>query len=185
MARQRLRGQFAPEYDELTQHFANDAAIGIQASETWLDAIAAFEKAAELYGKDEMHIYGITATEDELASELFSSFGGFFHHAYREHDYLVGRQKAQEFLARLNNPEALAQGDGLGPVRYQPLTIPPLPDLGKIKIADLDKEERKELRERILSRASRALEEAGISSMVVAPLRIFVLRPKLNKLLAL
>ncbi|HEV2803555.1 MAG TPA: patatin-like phospholipase family protein [Chthoniobacterales bacterium] len=182
-ARTRLREQFSREYAELTASFA-EGAVGNEAANTWLDAIMAFEKAAELHGKDEMHIYGITATDDELSGELLSAFGGFFDHRYREHDYLVGRKKAQEFLAKLNGPGALATTDGLGPIRFTPGSIPPI-SAQPVRMKDLDKERRKQFVERILSRASRGLEEAGLPSVIVAPLRIFFLRPKLNKLLEL
>jgi len=82
--------QFQKEYDELVNAQHGDTT----AANTWIDCILAFETAANLGERDEMVIYGITATEDELASSKFESFLGFFDQAYRDHDYDVGRKRA-------------------------------------------------------------------------------------------
>jgi len=44
-----------------------------------------------------MKIYSIIASDSELASTGLVAFAGFFDRRCREHDYLVGRQKAQAF----------------------------------------------------------------------------------------
>jgi hypothetical protein len=179
--RERLRGQFDPEYKELVAA----PGLGAAAADTWLDSILAFEKAAELHSKDEMHIYGITATQDQLASELVFSFAGFLDHRLREHDYIVGRCRAQKFLSDLNTSAQQPNDPGLGPIRYRPQALPVLPALGNIRLKDIDRDKRVALRDRLLGRVSRMLEQFGAPGWIVAPLRWWFLRPKADKYLDL
>ena len=65
-----------------------------------IDSILVLETAAELNLKDEMYIYGITATNQELAGGGMFAFVGFFDLILRQHDYNLGRQKARAFLAQ-------------------------------------------------------------------------------------
>jgi hypothetical protein len=179
--RSRLRILFADDVAEIETKLGAD---GPKAAGVWLDSMLAFERAAELDDKDEMKIYGITASTDELASDLISSFGGFFERSFREHDYLVGREKARAFL----NGQALGQAKPgeLGPIHYpNPPAIPPRQDLGKTQLKDLPKNQRIELRERLLARLSESLKELKVPGIAIPPLRWWVVRPMLNKQLGL
>jgi hypothetical protein len=179
--RNRLRILFADDIAEIETKLGAD---GPQAASVWLDSMLAFERAAELDDKDEMKIYGITATSDELASDLISSFGGFFERSFREHDYIVGREKARAFLD--GQAPGKAQAGEIGPIHYaKPPAIPPRQNLGKTQLKDLPRKQREELRERLLARASESLKELHVPGIAIAPLRIFVLRPMLNKPLGL
>jgi Patatin-like phospholipase len=179
--RNRLRELFKDDIKEIEETLGAD---GPQAAQVWLDSMLAFERAAELDKKEEMKIYGITASTEELASDLISSFGGFFERRFREHDYLVGREKARAFLDSQAPGKAVAQE--IGPIFYQnPPAIPARSDLGKTQLKDLPKKQREELRERLLARASESLKELNVPSLAVPPLRWWVLRPMLNKTLGL
>src|SRR5215467_13197210 len=67
----------------------------------WIDTILVLETAADLGDRDEMVIYGITAKPDELAGAGIAAFAGFFDQRFREHDYNLGRQHAQDFFDKL------------------------------------------------------------------------------------
>jgi hypothetical protein len=179
--RNRLGILFADDIAEIKTKLGAD---GSQAASVWLDSMLAFERAAELDDKDEMKIYGITATTDELASDLISSFGGFFERSFREHDYLVGREKARAFL--VGQAPGNAKAGEIGPIHYaNPPPIPPRQNLGKTQLKDLPEKQRVELRERLLARLSESLKELHVPSFAIPPLRWWVLRPMLNKPLGL
>ena len=103
------------------------------------DAVLAFETAAGLGARDVMTIYGITATQNELAGAGLQSFLGFFDQRFRDHDYDVGRTHAREVLT---NP-ALASPNALGPFRYTGSEIRPIDSrldglkLSQVPLADL------------------------------------------------
>ena len=106
-AQQRIEKQYASELRSLA---------GIPgAASAFRDSMLAFETAAGLGARDTMQIYGITSTSRELAGASLQAFLGFFDMEYRQHDYDVGRTKAQKTLQQLRN--------GLGPIRYQPSPI--------------------------------------------------------------
>jgi predicted acylesterase/phospholipase RssA len=175
-ARQRLREQFAQEYDDL-------ASMSQQTADVWIDSIVVLETAAELGPKDEMTIYTITARSDELAGELFYSFGGFFEQRLREYDYQLGRYCARRFLQgpALNSPGQI------GPIRYAPTdSLPgPNPQIGQITMGQLDHQRREELRDHIMNRLSLLLEEAGVNAFLRWPVLQFLVRPRVNKALEL
>lgn len=179
--RQRLRVSFGDEVRQIEQGLGAD---GPAAAAAWLDAMLAFERAAELDDKEEMRIYGVTATTNELASDLIASFGGFFEKRFREHDYLVGRKKAREFL--LSQGPGKAGPDDIGPIHYpNPPAIPGHANLGGVGVSALSKEQREKLRERLLERVSESLKELGVPGIAIAPLRWWVLGPMLSKQLGL
>ena len=103
------------------------------------DAVLAFETAAGLGARDVMTIYGITATQNELAGAGLQSFLGFFDQRFRDHDYDVGRTHAREVLTNL----ALASPNALGPFRYTGSEIRPIDSrldglkLSQVPLADL------------------------------------------------
>src|SRR5262249_11474897 len=113
--RTRVAKQFQPEYDLLTQK------QGKPVADVFVDTLLVLETAAQLATRDEMKIYGIPASDAELAGAQLFAFAGFLDRTYRDHDYDVGRQKAQAFLqnAALNAPGEL------GPIRYTPQALRP------------------------------------------------------------
>lgn len=167
-ARTRLRQQYAQEYQTLP--------TGVR--ETWIDVLLTLETAAGLGNRDEMNIYGITASADELASSDLVAFAGFFDRRYREHDYDVGRRKTQEFLA---NPGAL------GPLRFTPEPIRPIDSsLNGLKLENMDRDVRLLVRDRICDRAKEIMKEAGIRLFLARQaIAIALIRPELSKLLKL
>jgi len=103
------------------------------------DAVLAFETAAGLGARDHMTIYGVTATESELASAGLQAFLGFFDQRFRDHDYDLGRKHARAVLT----DAALAQAGALGPLRYVPGAIRPIDSrldglkMSQVPVADL------------------------------------------------
>lgn len=176
--RERLKISYAKEiYDIKT-------ALGEDAAQIWLDSVLAFERAAELDDKEQMIIYGVTASEKELASDLIYYFGGFFGRKFRDHDYCVGRQKAREFL------KGQASGNGgtkeIGPIHYpNPTKIPQRDPLGENTLKDLPEKERMQLRERLIARVSESLGTLGVPGWTLPLVRRFVLRKILSKPLGL
>ncbi len=84
------------------------------APEAYRDAVLAFETSAGLGARDYMTIYGITATDKQLAGAGIEAFLGFFDQRFRDHDYDVGRSHARQVL---QDPALSAPGE-LGPIRY-------------------------------------------------------------------
>jgi hypothetical protein len=129
-----------------------------------------------------MTIYGITADDSELAgSELFA-FAGFFDRRYRDHDYDVGRMKAQAFLA---NPGKL------GPVNYTPESIRTLDTtLDGLKLERMDRDTRIAVRDRLRDRAHTILQEIGVNPWLIGgavreAIDLALIKPQLDKLLKL
>ena len=154
----------------------------------WIDVVLALETAAQLSNREEMAIYGITASNSELASSDLSSFGGFFDRRYRDHDYDLGRAKARQFLEdpKLNDPGQL------GPIRYpnaEPLRAID-PQFDGLTLERMAEGPRKEVRDRLASRAHDILAQfhigsgpfAGIVRTVIVEALV---KPQLNKLLKL
>ena len=93
----RLKEQFKEEYQELANLGEDGEAIAI----SWLKAVQALEKAANLGSKELLVVYAITAKDGELAGERLSAFGGFFDKKFRKYDYYIGRAKAVDFLKEI------------------------------------------------------------------------------------
>jgi hypothetical protein len=171
-ARSRLRKQFDADYNSLP--------AGVR--DTWIDSILTLEKAANLSDRDEMTIFGITADTTELASTELWAFSGFFDRSYRDHDYDIGRRKAQNFL---NDPGAL------GPIRYTAEPINPIdPALNGLKLEDMDHDVRTTVRDRLRDRAHEIMKEAGIDPFLVGgavreAIDLAFIKPQLDKLLKL
>jgi hypothetical protein len=132
-AQARIAAQYASEITELSTTPGQ--------AEAFRDAVLAFESAAGLGARDFMTIYGITATDTELAGAGLRAFLGFFDQTFRDHDYDVGRAHARQVLT---NPE-LANSGGIGPIMYAGSAIRPIDArLDGLKMsgapaADLDK----------------------------------------------
>jgi hypothetical protein len=113
-AKQRIAKQYIVEMDALGG--------GSRQALAFRDAVLAFETAAGLGARDLMTIYGVTATDTQLAGAGLQAFLGFFDQRFRDHDYDVGRSHARDVLTdpTLGNPGAI------GPVRYSPSQIRPI-----------------------------------------------------------
>lgn len=182
-AQQRLKIQFQDEYSILS-------AIDQASADNWIDAILTFETAADIGDKDIMQIFGITATEDELAGSKLEGFIGFFDQKYRDHDYDVGRTKAREFI---HNSASL----GLIFSNYPALGAPIPPSqpwmnirsidhsLDGLELAQVSEDMRKSFRDRLSDRADDFLSEIGIPWAGREAIDLFLIKPKLNKLLGL
>jgi hypothetical protein len=127
-----------------------------------------------------MFICSITADPSELASSGVSAFLGFFDQSYRDHDYDVGRTKAQEFLKKPPGQ--------LGPIRWTPAE--PIraidPDLNGLTLDQVDRRTREQVRDRLRSRAHEILAELGVpTALVREAIDLALIRPQLDKLLKL
>lgn len=176
--RARLRTQFAAQYQSLQ-------AISQQAADAWIDAILIFERAASLPDKDEMQIFGITASADELAGDQLCAFSGFFDQKLRDNDYDVGRQKTREFVATINNDPR----NPLYPIHYTPDPNQQItgidPALGISGVADLPHQLRVKLRDQIKNRVGETLTEMGFNAVVRLGIEAFFIDKKLNQWLEL
>ena len=197
-ARARLRQQFKNESHELLK-------IATATEKAWIDSILVLETAAQLNLKDEMYIYGITATNQELAGGGMFAFLGFFDLTLRQHDYNLGRQKARAFLAQHRNrtPAGVAGSaeppPDIGPVRYDPAdTIPDVPvpqrnpTTGDVLISGLDPGVRTRLLETASQRVNTLLRDVLASlrlpKLLIGPLCWFLalaIKGEIRKRLAL
>jgi hypothetical protein len=181
-ARDRLRHQYSDEFTMLTKGPAGAAAA-------FIDAILTLEKSANLENHEEMVIYGITASDDELAGDPLFAFLGFFDQKYRDHDYDLGRQKARDFIDRLNVAAAApgAKTPSLGPINHAPwpdqIVIDPA--LGKATVTDLSESLRKQFKTQLNDRAFTLTTELGMPWAVREGVEDFFTLPHLNKLLGL
>jgi predicted acylesterase/phospholipase RssA len=171
----RLTSQFQQEYQQLNNQ------LGTAAADAWIEAILVLETAANIGAYDEMEVLGITATDAELASSALTAFMGFFDQRYRDHDYDVGRQKAQ---TALQNP---AQLGGLGPfVNYQPSPIRPIDaSLNGLTMAKADPQVVGNVRDRLEDSIKSLLSEAGVNSFELELAGPTIIKPAINKLLGL
>lgn len=173
---ERLQQQFAPEYRDLL------GKRGKPAANAFIDTLLTLETAAQLGERDEMTIYGITAQNSELASYEISAFAGFFDRRYRDHDYDIGREKAQAFLA---NPGAL------GPIRFAREPVRPIDrSLNGLKLEMMSREIREKVRDRLRDRAHEILKEAGVDPWLIGgavreAIDLAFIKPPLDKLLKL
>jgi hypothetical protein len=194
----RLRQQFNKESAELQK-------INPATEKAWIDSILVLETAAELNLKDEMYIYGITATHQELAGSGLFAFVGFFERALRQHDYNLGRRKARDFLTQHRNraPERKAGSPqpppDIGPIRYNPTNpIPEVavpnrdPKTGNVLVHELDRGVRERLLKIVGQRLDELLREVftglHVPKLLISPFRWLLapfIRGELRKRLAL
>jgi predicted acylesterase/phospholipase RssA len=164
----RLKNQFAQECTQLGA-----------SADAWIKSILVFETAAGLGDRDEMLICSITAADSELASGAVAAFLGFFDQRYRDHDYDVGRTKAQAFLA---SPPA-----GLGPIRWKAEPIRQIDhtmDGLTLEAVDIDK--RKRVKSRLRDRAHTILAELGVPTAIIREaIDLALISPQLDKILML
>ena len=144
------------------------------------------ERAAELGPRDEMAVYAITALAAELASNELFAFAGFFDQSFRDHDYDVGRKKAQDVLSAIN-----AGPDPLGPIHFEPEPIRPIDaTLDGLTFERMNPALREEVREKLRARAGAILEAAGIDGRLLGAVErkaidLLVVKPALDRILEL
>jgi predicted acylesterase/phospholipase RssA len=185
-AQSRLKTQYQKEYDALKDQTSQ------QIADIWIDTVLAFETAADLADKDEMQIFGITATEQELASSKLQAFLGFFDRVYRDHDYDVGRKKAREFIQRVHNNQNVDLWFPYHPVNNP--TVPAEPwmpirpideKLNGLELSRVSEDQRKKFRDRLADRADAFLSQVGVSWLGRKAVYFFFIKPKLNNWLGL
>ncbi len=177
-AQQRLKQQFGQEYGALK------TSAGESVANIWIDSILGLETAANLGERDEMVIYGISASETELAGSQLEAFVGFFDQQYRDHDYDVGRTKARAFLQ--NTSGVLGTKGNLPAINYVPKAINPINhDLDGLAVSDVPRDLRENIKSRLDDRANDLLEELNVPWLVRDAIKLAFIDPQLKKLLAL
>jgi len=175
-AQARLKQQFSFEYKQLSQ------AVDQATADGWIDAILTFETAADLGQRDEMVIYGITAEAQELAGAQLEAFVGFFQQAYRDHDYDVGRRKAQEFLKHA----CLGTEGNLPKIQYQPKDVHTIDKaLDGLTLDGVPSDLRQTIKSRLRERANELLKEADVPWPFREGIELGIIEPQLKKLLRL
>lgn len=176
-AQTQLRTQFGKEYGELA------SSMGTSVADAWIDTVLLLELAAELHEKDEMYIYSITAAKKDLAGAGFFSFLGFLYRNFRDHDYDLGRQKAQAFLAKLTQ---VSTGK-LPQLIYTPKPINPIqltPPNG-FTPAMIPEQNRKELYDAVSKAADNMLTQEGVSWIIRKGIEAFYVNGKIKNILDL
>jgi len=177
-ARTQLRKQFSEEYVDLV----NTSRVAQEGADAWIDAILVLELAADLHDQDEMYIYTVTASDQELAGAQLFAFLGFFDQEYRQHDYDIGRTKAQQLLTS----SIRGQNGPLPALRYIPQPIRPIDTtLAGTKISDAPIEKRKAMRDRLKNRVDIILKEANLPVILREPLELFYVNGKISEFLGL
>lgn len=175
--RQRLRQQFHQEYDDLKSSNPIDADV-------WIDAVLTLETAANLGDRDEMVIYGITASAKELAGAQLEAFVGFFDQKYRDHDYDVGRLKARNFLS--NSRGFLGTEGNLPIIHYDPKPIRPINHaLDGLKLSAIPHNLQEAVKNKLADTANVLFDELGISWPVREAIKLAFIDPQLRKLLGM
>jgi predicted acylesterase/phospholipase RssA len=150
-AKTRIGLQYAAEMSSLGDN--TDKAIAFR------DSILAFESSAGLGAHETMEIYGVTATDSELAGAGLQAFLGFFDQDYRDHDYDVGRAHARDFFQK----GADAKPNGICPfLLATPQSQPVNPinhKLDGLKLADVKPEDIKTFKDGLTNRLNSALKE--------------------------
>jgi hypothetical protein len=176
-AKTQLQTQFAQEYKSL------QVSNGPQVADVWIDTLLVLELAADLHEKDEMYIYSVTANKGDLAGAGFFSFFGFLYRDFRDHDYDLGRQKAQAFLSNLYN----VSGGKLPQLIYAPKPIHPIqptPPNG-FTPAMIPERNRKDLYNALAKAVDTLLAEMGFSWIVRKGVELFYVNGKLKGILGL
>jgi len=183
----RLKNQFEKEYREIADLQENGVAI----AHSWIKAVQALEKAADLGAKEFLTVYAITAKDEELASEKLAAFGGFFDKKFREYDYYIGRKKAVGFLKKLQEKSWQGKQEGqlfLGNFEPGINLQKPVVELGNVDLEQVDKKLRKQVKELLLERLARIINSVEKRPLIAVPLKFLVKKvvdDKLDKLLKL
>ncbi len=163
----------------IAKQYAAEAANS-GAAAAFLDAVLAFESAAQLGARDLMTIYGITVIDNELAGSPLQSFLGFFDRSYREHDYDIGRTHAQLFLADPN----LVAADQLGALRYTPTQVRPIDkSLNGLRLDHVDSAIVTPFRDGLELRVKQLLHELPHGWVLATPLAEVVVRAVIQRVM--
>lgn len=158
----RLKKQFGTEYGDLVNILTQSGAEGEELADTWLKAVQALEKAADLGEKDVMRVYAITSKDEELAGEKLYAFGGFFAQPYRDFDYKVGRRKATQFLQQLQALHQHGRVDGQLYLTHfvagQNLPLPIEPNLANVDLKDVPRSLRTTVKNQLIDRLKRIVQ---------------------------
>lgn len=156
--------------------------LGGEALIAWLDALLVLEYAGQLRDKAKMVIYDITATDEELAGEGLMAFAGFFDERFRQHDYDVGRKKAQEWIKNLSNGLGSYGARHLGPINYTPseedLPVGIDPTLRALQIKDMPVGPRRLLKKVVMNRVDPIVDDY-IKAWLVGPMARWWLKRKI------
>jgi hypothetical protein len=179
-ARTQLRTQFKTEFEQLS------LSMGVQTANVWIDSVLILELAADLHEKDEMYIYQIAADRKDLAGAGVFAFMGFLYRGFRDHDYDLGRQKAQNFLSGIDQ---ISKGK-LPKVRFVPRPIHPVQPTpsGGFTPAMIPKQSRQKLFEALSQAVDNALIQEGLTglkSLVRKGIVSFYIDGKIKKMLGL
>jgi hypothetical protein len=147
------------------------------------DSILAFETSAGLGARDCMTIYGVTATDSELAGAGIQAFLGFFDQSFRDHDYDVGRSHAR---AVLTDP-ALGVPRALGPIHYTSQNIRPIDTrLDGLKVQNVPAADLKAFKAGMRKRVNQMLHElfGPVWSLAAVPGSDLILDSILDRIIA-
>lgn len=176
-AQAQLRSQFSKEYADLT------ASKGAPTADVWINTVLLLELAADLHEKDEMYIYSVAADDKDLAGGGFFAFFGFLDRSFRDHDYDLGRQKARDFLANINQT---SKGK-LPKLNYAPKqihNIQPTPP-GGFTAAMIPQQNRKALYKALSTAADKFLDQEGVNWVFRKAIENFYVDGKIKKALGL
>ncbi len=179
--KERLNQQFKEEVQQLTSLGENGEAVAL----SWIDAVQALEKAANLSSKELLTVYAITAKDGELAGEKLSAFGGFFDRRFRDYDYYVGRKKAVDFLKNLQQQNSQGeQSEQIYLLNCQPgqNLQKPAVDLGDVELDKVNRNLRKQVRNLLLERLGRIIDSVEKRPLIALPLKFFVKKMAEDKL---
>jgi Patatin-like phospholipase len=179
-ARNRIAKQYSQEMSELGDPSAQSVAFR--------DAVLAFETTAELGARDFMAIYGVTATDQDLAGAGLQSFVGFFDQRFRDHDYDVGRSHAQRALTDPAISKGCAsQPVALGPLNYEPTSVRPIDPLWNgLPLWKIPADDVQAFRDGIKKRVYKMLDEAwGEKSVLLRPMADGLLHLLLDRIFAM
>lgn len=178
----RLQTQYSSEYNAL-----GGGANGAE----FIKAVAVLERLLGVSNYDIMKVYSISASNEELAGSALMAFAGFFDQTYRQHDYDMGRLKAQEVIAELNRNAVAAPPEAqpsLGPINYtaDANALPrPNPSLNCVDLHQLSSSQRKSLKAQVQDRVNTALEELNVNYVERAAIIDLVVSSKLNDVFGL
>ena len=151
-AQTRIRQQYQCDYDAL-------APLGVAVQDAWMDSVLTLERVANLGERDVMNIYGITASDQDLASSALFAFMGFFDQTFRDHDYDQGRKMAQDML----QSDELALPGEMGPINFVPRDIRPIDQrLAGLTMHDVPIADQNGFREGLKARVNQMLHEIGV-----------------------
>src|SRR5213075_170886 len=165
-----IRARLLQQYSTAANAIAGTG--GAASATAFIDTLLLVESTARLEETGPMRIYGITASNSELASAPLHAFQGFIDRAYRQHDYDMGRHKVREFIQAVNT-----NNDQLGPINYPAATQPIAIDnkLDGLQMGGIPASRREQVRDKIHKRINDAmkaehlnfLERKGIDWLVL------------------